>query len=181
MAKRPLKVFRTSAGFQDAYVAATSQKAALEAWGARKNLFANGFAEVVTDPNLTKAALAEPGKVIRAPKGTAAQHLAAAGKMRPKRSNSRDQSVKVEALPRPATKRPPRPSRSKLDKAEKAIEERQAAFSEKLLAIDRRIEELRQDKEKIRADRDAALTRLEERRAKEESAYRLVFDAWNEE
>lgn len=33
MAKRPLKVFRTAIGFHDAYVAATSRKAALEAWG----------------------------------------------------------------------------------------------------------------------------------------------------
>ena len=30
-----LKVFRTSIGFHDAYVAAPSRKAALEAWGAR--------------------------------------------------------------------------------------------------------------------------------------------------
>ena len=54
MAKKPerkqkLKVFVTSIGFHDAYVAAPSQKAALEAWGADSNIFAQGIAEQVTD------------------------------------------------------------------------------------------------------------------------------------
>lgn len=60
-----LKVFRTPAGFHDAYVAAPSQKAALAAWGSNANLFARGLAEVVTDPALTAAPLARPGEVIR--------------------------------------------------------------------------------------------------------------------
>ena len=38
--KLKLKVFRTPIGFHDAYVAAPSQKAALEAWGADSNIFA---------------------------------------------------------------------------------------------------------------------------------------------
>ena len=50
--KSKLKVFRTPIGFHDAYVAAPSQKAALEAWGAEGNLFAQGIAEQVIDPEL---------------------------------------------------------------------------------------------------------------------------------
>ncbi len=69
MAKKPerkqkLKVFRTPIGFHDAYVAAPSQKAALEAWGADGNLFAQGIAEQVTDPELMEEPLASPGKVL---------------------------------------------------------------------------------------------------------------------
>ena len=70
MAKKPerkqkLKVFRTPIGFHDAYVAAPSRKAALEAWGADSNIFAQGIAEEVTDPKLMEEPLADPGKVIR--------------------------------------------------------------------------------------------------------------------
>ena len=69
MAKKPerkqkLKVFRTPIGFHDAYVAAPSQKAALEAWGADGNLFAQGIAEQVTDQKLMDEQLASPGEVI---------------------------------------------------------------------------------------------------------------------
>jgi hypothetical protein len=39
---RKLKVFCTAIGFHDAYVAAPSMKAALEAWGADVSLFAAG-------------------------------------------------------------------------------------------------------------------------------------------
>ena len=46
---RALKVFRTAAGFHDAYVAAPSRKAALEAWGADVDLFARGIAEHPAD------------------------------------------------------------------------------------------------------------------------------------
>ena len=60
-----LKVFRTHLGFYDVIVAVPSQKAALEAWGAGSNLFAHGFASVVTDPELAEAALRKPGVVLK--------------------------------------------------------------------------------------------------------------------
>jgi hypothetical protein len=66
---RQLKVFRTSTGFHDAYVAAPSQKAALEAWGADANLFARGVAEQVTDAALMAEPLKHPGEVIRVSRG----------------------------------------------------------------------------------------------------------------
>src|SRR3546814_12633677 len=72
-----------SIGFHDAYVAAPSQKAALEAWGADANLFARGVAEVVTDPALTAEPLAHPGTVIKRPRGSMAEHLAALPAERP--------------------------------------------------------------------------------------------------
>lgn len=75
--KQKLKVFRTPIGFHDAYVAAPSQKAALEAWGSDSDLFARVSAEQVTDPALTKAPLEAPGEVVTVPRGTKKEHLAA--------------------------------------------------------------------------------------------------------
>jgi len=75
--KQKLKVYRTPIGFHDASVAAPSQKAALEAWGSDSDLFARGSAEQVTDPELMKAPLEKPGEVIKSPRGTRREHLAA--------------------------------------------------------------------------------------------------------
>ena len=60
--KTKLKVFRTPIGFHDAYVAAPSQKAALEAWGSDSNLFAAGVAELVTDAELMQGAAGAAGR-----------------------------------------------------------------------------------------------------------------------
>lgn len=49
-------------------VAAPSQKAALEAWGVRQNLFLLGEAKVAVDDAAISAALARPGEPLRAPK-----------------------------------------------------------------------------------------------------------------
>jgi hypothetical protein len=78
--KQTLKVYRTPIGFHDAFVAAPSQKAALEAWGASTDLFARGLAETVTDAALTKAPLATPGKVVKVSRGSRAEQLRALAK-----------------------------------------------------------------------------------------------------
>ena len=80
--KQKLKVFRTAIGFHDAYVAAPSRKAALEAWGADANIFAQGIAEQVTDPKLMEEPLSRPGEVIRKLRGSAEEHVAAADSQR---------------------------------------------------------------------------------------------------
>ena len=67
---RKLKVFRTTIGFHDAYVAAPSRKAALAAWGTTKDLFATEAAEEVTDPDLMAEPLARPDEVIQRTRGT---------------------------------------------------------------------------------------------------------------
>ncbi|MCB4862792.1 hypothetical protein K7W03_24710 [Sphingobium sp. PNB] len=51
-----LKLFRTPIGFHDAYVAASSRKAALKTWGADADLFARGIAERIDDPKLLEEA-----------------------------------------------------------------------------------------------------------------------------
>lgn len=65
-----LKVFQAHLGFYDAIVAAPSQKAAIAAWGAPQAEFRKGFATVTDDPDAVKAALAQPGVVLRRPFGS---------------------------------------------------------------------------------------------------------------
>jgi len=67
---RRLKVFRAHLGFYDSIVAAPSQKAAAEAWGADVREFAQGFASVTKDKDSVTAACAQPGIVLRRPAGS---------------------------------------------------------------------------------------------------------------
>ena len=90
---RKLKVFRTTTGFHDAYVAAPSQKAALEAWGADANLLARGVAEQVTDPKLMAAPLERPGEVIKLSRGDLATQLRALGPRKAKVGSSESKCV----------------------------------------------------------------------------------------
>jgi hypothetical protein len=116
-APKKLKVFRTPIGFHDAYVAAPSQKAAMEAWGSDKDLFSRGEAELVTDPALTAEPLAMPGTVIKRLRGTAEEHMAAL---------PADVPTEKPALRKktpPEKKQVPRPSRAALEAAELALGE----------------------------------------------------------
>jgi len=64
-----LKVFVTSDGLTDYAVAASSKTKALAAWGSHQDLFKTGFAHETDDPELVKAAVAQPGEVLRRPAG----------------------------------------------------------------------------------------------------------------
>lgn len=73
---RALKIFKTHIGFHDLIVAAPSMKAAAAAWEASPRLFTQGFAEQTHEPEAVKAALAEPGMVLRRPHGQAGSYKA---------------------------------------------------------------------------------------------------------
>jgi hypothetical protein len=60
-----LKVFVTSDGLTDYVVATSSRAKALSAWGVRQDVFKEGQAHETDDPTLVKAALAQPGEVLR--------------------------------------------------------------------------------------------------------------------
>lgn len=68
--KRKLKTYQTSLGFYDQAVAAPSMKAALEAWGAKSNLFHQGIAKETDDPDIVAATMASPGIVLKRPVGS---------------------------------------------------------------------------------------------------------------
>jgi colicin import membrane protein len=67
---RKLKTYQTSLGFFDQAIAAPSMKAALEAWGTKTNLFHQGVAKEVDDPEVIAATMRKPGVILRRPVGS---------------------------------------------------------------------------------------------------------------
>ena len=174
---RKLKVFRTPIGFHDAYVAAPSQKAALQAWGTNTDLFARGVAEQVTDAALMEEPLAHPGEVIRKTRGTVDDHMAALP-ANPKRKPP-DATDAPPAETR-RTKPKPRPSRSKLDQAEQAIDEAEQRYDAARRDLAAREAALRKERQALDHDRNRERERLETARADQEQRYREAMAAWRE-
>ncbi len=170
---RKLKVFRTAIGFHDAYVAAPSQKAALEAWGADANLFARGAAELVTDAALCEEPVAHPGKIIKRLRGTEAEHLAAL-----EATGQRRKKVAAKAAVAPRRKSTPRPDRRALDEAEN-----------ELAAAEREVEQVartfREREHQLAAERRAAertardkLKKAQSGRNSEKTLYERARSRW---
>ncbi|RZM24604.1 MAG: hypothetical protein EOP67_46290 [Sphingomonas sp.] len=180
-----LKVYRTAAGFHDAYVAAPSQKAALAAWGSEHDLFARGIAELVTDADLAAEPLASPGVVIKRSRGTTAEQIAALPTRAatttkraaeasdddsdpeedggaPRRSRAR--TSRAVPKPKPETKPQPRPKPNPKPKPVPRPSRRALDTAEE--AYDARESEFRRTMRAL-ADREAALAR--ERRTLEAS------------
>lgn len=137
-----LKVYAAQFGFHDSVVAARSQAAALEAWGTRQNLFAEGRATVSDDPDGIAAALAHPEVPLRRAVGSQDPFSLEPGLPAvpdsPKRQKPDLKVVKAAVAP---VAKPP-PDRSALSAAEQA-----------LTAINSR----RLDEEALLAERRAAL------------------------
>ena len=169
---RALKVFRTAIGFHDAYVAAPTMKAALAAWGAERNQFASGRAERVTDPKLTRAALADPGKVIKVLRGTEAEQFAALEASAPRRRAARKHTAD------PPSKPTPRPSRAALDRADKALAVAQARHGKALDALAKREAALREERHALARKRDKEIAALEETRDRTKEAYDEAMSDW---
>jgi len=168
---RPLKVYRTAIGFHDAYVATPTKKAALEAWGADRDLFASGRAELVTDPELTKAPLAQPGTVLKVLRGNAAEQFAALDKAPPRRGRAKP------AKPAP-TKPVPRPSRAALDRAERALEAAESRHDRALEALAKREARLRAERRALEHKRDEELAALRGTAEHAREEYDDAMRAW---
>ncbi|HEU4956427.1 MAG TPA: hypothetical protein VFT40_02235 [Sphingomicrobium sp.] len=156
-----LKVFQTTSGIHDHVVAAPSRPAALKAWGARTDLFSMGVASEVTDEKIKEKALEHPGKVIRISRSGGSEEVRL-----PKQKSIR---------------RPMRPSRARLDEAEKRLAELKEkqkgeldAVEGKLRALERKRDELNKRHAKLRA---AAEEKVE--RASDD--YRAALDDWPDE
>jgi hypothetical protein len=121
MAKPPrLKVFQAQFGFFDSVVAASSQTAALRAWGTHQNLFADGQAHVTTDEAAVKAALAHPETPLRRAVGSN-DGLELNPASLPKIPDAPKEAASSRA--KSQTKAPPKPpaDRSKLDATEATL------------------------------------------------------------
>ena len=162
-----LKVYRTPIGFHDAYVAAPSQKAALAAWGADKNLFARGVAEVVIDAALTAEPLARPGEVIKRLRGSADEQLSAA-------------PVFKRTSPKPAASKSaePRPDRRSVGAAEAALataEERHRTTEQALSADEQALAERRRT---LRDEWIVQRDQLEAAKDDAEENYAVALKRW---
>jgi hypothetical protein len=166
---KKLKVFRTPIGFHDAYVAAPSQKAALEAWGAEGNLFAQGMAEQVTEAGLMEEPLARPGEVIRRLRGSAAEHAQALGTQALPRKKAKGKSAPAR----------PKPSRAELDSAEEALEAAEKRQREELRDIDGQIEALERERRTLLRRHEAERDELADARDRAKSAYKRLVRQWD--
>ena len=115
-----LKVYQARMGFYDSVVAAPSQKAALNAWGARQNLFAEGQASVADDPAAIEAALAHPQTPLRRAIGSDGAFGLESGvpNLPDAPAPPKSKAVSAKAKPQPAK---PQPDRSRLKAAEAAL------------------------------------------------------------
>lgn len=175
---RKLKVYRTPIGFHDAYVAAPSRKAALEAWGAAGNLFARGTAEEVTDPKLTAAPLAHPGKVIRVSRGDLKAQLKALGprkgaaaKAEPRRQD--------QAKPKSRARSRPPPKRDKVDRAEAALAAAREKHRKERTALEKQIDALERELATLNTRQDKQTGRLERQLVTARDAYREALEGWS--
>lgn len=116
-----LKVYKTQIGFHDWLVAAPSQKAALKAWDVKKNLFATGSAAIVTDKHAVELAMKTPGEPVALDPDHIASRLSRVVSLdEHRRRKTGRHSAKAPTLKPP---KPRKPDRSKLDRAEDALED----------------------------------------------------------
>jgi hypothetical protein len=177
---RKLKVYRTPIGFHDAYVAAPSQKAALEAWGSDHDLFGRGVAETVDDPALTREPLAHPGTVIRRLRGTADEQIAALPPDRPARTQEHAPKRAKRSPAKSGRKPVPKPDRSALDDAQRALEEAEARHRRDRDDIARREAELVKERRALEKAQAAEADALQKRIDAAEAAYQQAMRKWRE-
>jgi hypothetical protein len=178
MARAPkLKVFRLPIGFHDAFVAAPSQKAAIEAWGSDKDVFRRGQAEQVTDPALTREPLDRPGEVIKRLRGTAAEQLAA---LADEPEQTPTTTARGGSRPKPAKKAKPRPkpSRGRVEAAEAALAAADSKHSTERKALAEREAALARERRALEARQRREREGLEARLGKAEDAYRDAIRRW---
>ena len=133
-----LKVFRAHMGFFDSIVAAPSQKAALEAWGTRQDLFGEGLAETTADADAVKAATARPGVVLRRAAGSSDpfQEEARPPAAPPAPPRAKATGKAKDQAPEPEPEPPPPPDRSALTAAERALQAAEAEHRRAAEALD---------------------------------------------
>lgn len=148
---RTLKTFTTKAGFYELALAAPSMKAALEAWGTTRNIFASGEAQISQDKAVIAAAIARPGVVLRRPLGS--------------KSEFKEKPVDIAVPPAPkGAKKIPRRDHAFIKRGERALAREEKAHDARMAAIDdeRRLLDQKQERETkrwqgVRASLETAL------------------------
>lgn len=159
-ASRRLKVYAAQIGFFDTVVAAPNQAEALAAWGVRQNLFAEGRAKVTTEAAAVDAAMAHPNTPLRRAVGSKA-----AFSLEPDLPEVPDapQRPKLKVVPKAKAKPPPgpKPDRTALARAEKAL----AAINQRRIDEEADIERRRSE---LDAEDEASRKRWRKARAEAE-------------
>lgn len=166
-----LKVFRTTIGFHDAYVAAPSRAAALRAWGATTDLFAMAAAEEVIEPAFMKEPLADPGRIVKKSRGTAADHMAVSTSMPADRGQMRRSKTEP-------SKPQPLPSRQRLDAAEKRLADAKAKLDRAKQQLDDEAARLASRGRTVEHEHQTRIATLQDERDREEELHRDALDRW---
>ena len=176
---RKLKVFRTSTGFHDAYVAAPSRKAALAAWGSDADLFARGVAEEVTAAKLMTEPLKRPGEVIRLSRGDLGAQLKALGPRKKPAGKARTEAS--PAKPNERKQVPPTrpPKRDKVDAADAALREAQHRHVIEVDELERKRDAIDRKLQSLQARQSKEIARLERKRDDARAAYREALEEWS--
>jgi hypothetical protein len=142
-AKRKLKVYQAPFGFYDSVVAASSQTAALRAWGSHQNLFAEGIAHVTDDPKAIETALAQPEIPLRRVIGSdAAFELEPSVRPKAPKPAKGEKAPKAKATKPTPKPKPPPPDRSDLDAAEASLKRLEEGWVRRKAELARRRAEL---------------------------------------
>lgn len=172
---RRLKVYTTRIGIHDWAVAVPSQKAALQAWDVRENLFASGAAKVVDDPAVVEAALKTPGVPVAVGK---AKLQAPEAKSNVVHLHERRAARAPVVARKPEAKKPERrappptpPDRSKLDAAEDELREFEIEIKVRRKELTRRKQELEREVDTFETDTDTRRRRLERQVERAREAY----------
>lgn len=171
-----LKVFKAHQGFFETVVAAPSQKAALEAWGTRQNLFAEGMAEVTEDAATVAAATDQPGRVLRRAAGSGGAFTAEGGDLKaPDLPKAKDAKATAKSSAPDKSAKPP-PDLTALNAAETALEAAEKRHNREEAALQRQSADIQQrirDQAQL-ADRN--LKALRKALERERAAYRRAAD-----
>ena len=186
-----LKVYRTPIGFHDAYVAASSQKAALKAWGSAHDLFGTGEAELVTDPALTEEPLAKPGTIVRRVRGTTAEHIAAlpaepvapdsapAPRPVPRHKPAKSPKPAPKAMPaRPPKPRPPKPEPTAVNAAKAELDAASNRHAAALEDLKLREEALKQERQALERSHREVASSLRTALGAADASYTKAVAAW---
>jgi len=182
---RRLKVYTTRIGIHDWAVAVPSQKAALQAWDVRENLFASGAAKVVDDPDVIDAAMKTPGVPVAVGKAKLqvpdaksnvvhlherrAARAPAESKKPPEPAPERARKAEAKKAERKAA--PPPADRSKLDAAEDELREFEIEIKVRRKELARRKQDLEREIESFETDADTRRRRLERQVERARDAY----------
>jgi hypothetical protein len=143
-----LKVFITSDGLTDYVVATTSRPKALAAWGVHQDLFKDGAAREIDDPELVKAATAKPGEVLERRAGSAAQLKA------------------LKAAPAPKKKEPSKAALKQAAELEAQLSALEDRWADQAAALQKARDDLDAREAREQAAHEAERARLSERLAK---------------